>query len=745
MDETSAGGLSERSGASGRGIVSRIAAWSVAHRRLVMLLWLALLVIGVTASKAVGNRFDNALSLPNTDSHRAQQLLTSGLPAQAGDSDQIVFAATGKLADPAVRAAVLPMLRRVARLPHVVGVSSPYGGKGQAAAISRDGRIGFATVRFDREGAAVPASAIERVVHTAQTIRSSQLQVELHGNAIEQLNRPSLGAATAIGIAAAVVILLLSFGSFAAMGLPIATALAGIGAGSGLIAIGSHLLTIPDFAQQIAMMIGLGVGVDYALLVVNRYRDAYRQNGGDIQAGIETAMDTAGRSTVFAGLTVVIALAGLSAVGVNLLNGVALAASASVLLVLAGSLTLLPALLSLAGRRVGEGRRRNERARGRGATLSSSARWVTWIQRRPGLAALAATALLLLLAAPALNLRLAFTGASTDEASTTTRKAYDLLSRGFGPGFNGPLLLAVRVPRAAGAPILNRITTAVRQTPGVASVAAPQLNAAGDTAAITVVPAFAPQSQETANLVSHLRASVLPRALAGTGAEAHVGGFTATQVDFTKRLSSKLPLFMAIVIALSAALLLIVFRSLLIPLQAAVMNLLSVGAALGVVQALFERGWLAGMVGIDKAPIEPFIPVILFAIVFGLSMDYEVFLVSRIHEEWKEHGNAKAAIRNGLASTSRVVTAAAAVMVVVFASFAISGGHILQLFGIGLATAILLDAVVIRMLLLPAVLTLLSGATWKLPPWLDKRLPHLTIEPTQPSQNIEAEPVPEAA
>jgi RND superfamily putative drug exporter len=424
---------------------------------------------------------------------------------------------------------------------------------------------------------------------------------------------------------------------------------------------------------------------------------------------------------------VIIALSGLYLLGVNLLYGVALAASASVHFVLAGSLTLLPAVLSAHGRRVGEGRHFLQRRTNAGKP-SRSERWVRAIQRRPLLAAVGATALLLALAAPALGLRLGLADAGTDPKSQTTRKAYDLVSRGFGPGFNGPLFVAVKLPPTS-QDALRRVVAALRGADGVAAVTPPQLNAARDTASIAVVPATAPQSEQTYDLVKRLRRSVLPEATSGTAATAYIGGFTATQVDFTQQLASKLPLFIAIVIALSALLLLIVFRSLLIPLQAALMNLLSVAAALGIVQAVFERGWLAGVFGLDKAPVEPFLPVLLFAIVFGLSMDYEVFLVSRIREEWQASGDASVAIRQGIARTSRVITAAAAVMIVVFASFAANGNHILKLFGIGLASAIFLDALVIRMILLPAVLQLLGDKTWYFPRWLDRHLPRVAIEP----------------
>jgi len=712
--------------------IGRLASWSMRHRRLVIVVWLLLLVGGVALAKSVGNSFDNGLALPSTDSQRATDLLQARFPRAAGEIDQIVFAArSGKVTDPAVQATIVSTLDRVARLPRVTDVSSPFGGAGRAQMVSRDGSIAVATVTFDDQGDALPSDAIRRVVDAAQAAESPQLQVELNGNATGQLYRPAPGPATGIGILAAALILLLSFGSFTAMGLPIATALFGLGLGSGLIAIGTQVLTIPDFAQQLALMIGLGVGVDYALLVVTRYREAYRRNGGDVAAAVAEAMDTAGRSITFAGLTVIIALAGLYAVGVNLLYGVALAASASVLFVLTGSLTLLPAMLSLHGRRVGEGRHFLSR-RADAIKPSRSERWVAAIQRRPLVAALGATAVLLALASPALGLRLGLADAGTDQSEQTTRKAYDLVSRGFGPGYNGPLLVAVKLPPTDGQDALQRITSALRGADGIAALSPPRLNAAGDTALVTAVPTTAPQSDATYDLVKRLRSTVLPQATAGSETTVYVGGFTATQVDFTQQLSDKLPLFIAIVIALSALLLLIVFRSLLIPLQAAVMNLLSVGAALGIVQAIFERGWMAGVLGVDKAPVEPFIPVLLFAIVFGLSMDYEVFLVSRIREAWQASGDASAAIREGLTRTSRVITAAAAVMIVVFASFAGSGNHILQLFGLGLASAIFLDAVVIRMILLPAVLELFGARTWYFPRWLDRRVPRVAIEPPEP-------------
>ena len=698
----------------------------ISHRRIVVVSWIALALGVLAVSQAVGKRTSNNFSLPNTDSQRAFDLLQSRFPAQAGDVDQIVFRSrTGRLGDEAARAVIVPLLDRIARLPHVAGVVSPYAPGAHAA--SKDGTIGFASVEFDERANQLPTSLIDRVIDSAGAARSPALQVELGGPAVRKAEQPSLGFATIVGIGAAVVVLLLSFGSVLAMGLPIMTALFGLGAGLGLIALGSRLVDMVDFSSDLALMIGLGVGIDYALFVLTRYRDAYRENGGDVPAAVELAMTTAGRAILFAGATVVIALLGMFALGISFLYGVAIAASLGVLLVLAASLTLLPALLSFTGHRVGRSRRR--RSLLRADAIGFWSRWVGLIQRRPVWAALASTVLLLVLAAPALGLRLGADDSGNDPAKQTTRKAYDLLAAGFGSGFDGPLQLAVRLPGAGGEAALARLTSALRRTPGVASVAAPRLNSARDTAAITVYPASSPQSAQTSSLVNRLRDTVLPPLAKTTRTQVYVGGQTAVEVDFARVLSHKLPLFLGIVIVLSALLLLVVFRSLLIPLQAALMNLLSIAAALGVVQAIFERGWLGGLLGIQPGPIDAFIPVLVFAIVFGLSMDYEVFLVSRIREEWQRHGDASAAVREGLARTGRVITAAAAVMVTVFASFAAGDDRVLKLFGIALATAVFLDAIVIRTVLLPAVLELLGRRTWALPRWFDRRLPQLAIEP----------------
>ena len=702
-----------------------LAQFSISHRRTVIGAWIVLLVVSIGTAGAVKNHFNNNLTLPNTGTQKATDLLRSHFPALAGDSDQIVFHANdGPLTSPANRARVAASLRAVARLPHVVEVIGPYA---NPQAIARDRRTGFASVVFDQRGDALPQNAVKNVIDAAESVRGGGLDIALGGYAIEESQRPTIGAATLVGIVAAMVVLFLSFGSLLAMALPIVTALFGIGTSMGVIAALTHALPTPDFASELALLIGLGVGVDYALFVVNRYRDRYRSNGGDVDEAVVLAMNTAGRSIAFAGATVVIAVLGLFVVGVHLLYGVALATSLTVLLMLAASLTLLPALLSLAGRKIG-GKATKKRSRREGAVWE---RWISLVQRAPLLAAAAASILLLVLAAPVVSLRLAASDASNDRASTTTHRAYEFLKSGFGAGFNGPLQLAVQLPKVGDKQALAKLRTAIAKTDGVAAVARPNLNKSGDTAAITVFPSTPPQSKQTYELVKHLRDAVIPPVAKSTGLAVFVGGATASQVDFAHVLSSKFPLFVAVVILLSALLLLAVFRSLVIPIQAAIMNLLSIAAALGVVQAVFERGWAAGLLGVTRSPVEAFIPVIVFAIVFGLSMDYEVFLVSRIHEEWTHGAEHSAAIRDGLIRSGRVVTAAAAVMVVVFSSFAASDNHILKLFGLALATAVFLDAVVIRTILLPAVLELVGKRTWALPAWADRLLPRLAIEPPE--------------
>jgi RND superfamily putative drug exporter len=708
-----------------------LARWSSDHRRAVVALWLVVLTAAMGISHAVGSHYSNDFSLPGTDAHRAAVLLSTRFRAESGDSGQIVLhTPRGTLATPAVRARVERMLSRVARLPRVTSVTSPYAAGSRA--ISKDGTIGFATVAFGRRAKLLPAGATKKVITEATAPRSASLQVELSGQAFGQAQRGSIGLTAVVGIGAAIVVLVISFGSMLAMGLPIVTALLGLGTGFGLVELMSWVLTMPDFSTQLALMIGLGVGVDYALFIVTRYREAYHRNGGDVRAAVAEAMDTAGRAVIFAGATVVIALMGMFALGVGFLYGLAISSSVAVLLVLAASLTLLPALLTFFGRRIGRPSLRARRRKTPQQDRSSFwPRWIATIQHRPWLAVIASATIMLVLAAPALSLRLGNTDAGNDPKGQTTRKAYDLLAQGFGKGFNGPLLVAVRLPRPGDTAALAQLTSALRRTPGVAAVAQPQLSPKRDAATIAAFPVTSPQSTQTESLVRRLRRDVIPPIEQATGAAAYIGGATAAQIDFASVLAGKLWLFVGVVVLVSALLLMVVFRSLLIPLQAAAMNLLSIGASMGIVVAVFQWGWLESLFGIAGGPIAAFLPVMVFAIVFGLSMDYEVFLVSRIHEEWTHGADNSTAVREGLIRTGRVITAAAAVMVAVFASFILGGERVIELFGLALASAVFLDALVIRCILLPAVLQLLGDRTWWFPAWFDRRLPRFAIEPDQ--------------
>jgi RND superfamily putative drug exporter len=701
-----------------------------AHRKLVLIGWVAVLIASMGAAHAAKNHFVNNVSLSGTDSQRATDLLRRQFPAQAGDIDQIVLhARRGVIADPAVRTEIGSVLASVAHLPHVTGVVSPFGAAG-ARAISADGRTAFATVAFDERADLVPKDAVKKVISVAQAGQTQALQVELDGRAIEQATPPSLGAATAIGLVAAIVVLLLTFGSAIAAGLPVITALLGLGTGLGLIGLGSHLLDTPDFSTQLAALLGLGVGIDYALFVVTRFRESYAQTH-DVERSITVAMDTAGRAVLFAGITVIIALLGLLTIGITLLDAAALAVAATVALVLTAALTVMPALLSRFGERIGQQALRRQSARQRAPFWP---RWAVLVARHPWQALTASLAIMLVLCVPATTLRLGQSDAGNDPTTHTSRRAYDLLAQGFGKGFNGPLQIVAQLPRAGDPGAIVAISSSLRSTSGLAAVSGPALSPSRTTAVYQAFPTSSPESQTTTDLVNRLRDRRLPAVAHSTGARIFVGGSTAVGIDFAHVLAGKLALFIAAVIVLAALLLVVVFRSLVIPVQTAVMNLLSVGASLGVTVAVFQKGWLGGVFNVTPGPIESFIPVILFAIVFGLSMDYEVFLVSRIHEAWTRRRDPTAALIDGVGSTGRVVTAAATIMVCVFISFVLGDDRIVKMFGLGLASAVFLDAFVVRSLLLPAVLTLMGERTWKLPGALERRLPRVAIEAPSPER-----------
>jgi RND superfamily putative drug exporter len=727
----------------------KLARWSTTHRLYVVIGWIALLVVVNGFAQSAGTSYSNNFTLPNSDAQRAADTLQKSFPAQAGDRDTIAFkVASGSVNDPSVRTHMSAMFAEVAKLPHVSAVISPYATTSAGKSISANGKIAFATVVFDEKANLLPKTAPERVVKVARAAQRSGLEVELGGQAIETTEQAGFGVSTAVGLLAAIVVLLLTFGSVIAMGLPILTALFGLGTGLGAIALFTHVVDTPNFSSELAAMIGLGVGIDYALFILTRFREAYATPGPTFQNARESvvqSIDTAGRAVLFAGSTVVIALLGMMLLGVDFLYGVAISASIGVLLVMLASLTLLPALLTFAGPRVAAGGRR---ARARAAqratsaqavgatssTASAGAAWLRWsafIQRRPALIAAVSAVLMLAIAVPATALRLGSSDASNDPAGQTTHRAYELLAEGFGQGFNGPLLVVAKVPSSPNGS-LERLRAAISSTPGVAAVTPAKLNPTGEVATITVYPVSSPQALATTQLVERLRDKVIPPLAKQTGTTVYVGGVTAGAVDFATTLGKKLPLFIGVVVLLSALLLMVVFRSLIIPLQAAVMNLLSIGASLGVFVAIFQWGWLKSLMGVQEGPIESFIPVMLFAIVFGLSMDYEVFLVSRIHERWTQTRDNSRAVAEGLALTGRVVTAAAAIMVCVFLSFMLGEDRVIKEFGLSLASAVFLDALVVRCLLLPATLHLLGPVTWRIPEWLSRALPKLNVEGALP-------------
>ncbi len=714
----------------------------MAHRRRVVVAWVALAIVTTLVAHSVGPNYVTVFSLPGTESQKASDLLKREFKAQSGDVDTIVFhVSRGTIDSPAVRAAIVPLLAHASTFEHVAAVVSPYT-PGGALQVSANHMTAFATVNYDKTANLLPTDAGKQLLAAVNAVHATGLEVAAGGQVIEQAEGFSVGSATAVGVIAALFILLITFGSLAAAGMPLVTAGLGLITGVALIGLATHVTNMSRISPDLALMIGLGVGIDYSLFIVTRFRESYLACG-DVEDAVLEAMDTSGRAILLAGATVVIALLGMFATGVAFMYGLAIAAVIAVLLTLAASLTLLPAILARFGVRLsrvrGDGRgptgRRKPAAPDNGASPaipeashSSWRRWSETVKARPWPLAIVSLALMLALLAPVVALRLDESDAGNDPANVSSRHAYDLLAQGFGQGFSGPLLLVAQLHGGNPTAALSAVRAAVGETPGVVAVTQPQIAPSGNVAVMKAYPDSAPQALATTNLVNNLRGKVLPPLERQSGVPVLVGGFTAGAIDFSHVLSTKLPLFFAIVILLSAALLLLVFRSLVIPVQAAILNLLTVGAALGVTVAVFQWGWLGGPLGVQKGPIEAWVPVIMFAVVFGLSMDYEVFLVSRIREQWLRGGDASTAVAEGVTLTGRVITAAAAIMVCVFLSFVLGDQRTLKEFGFVLAVAVFLDAVVVRCMLLPATLELIGPITWSLPRWLEHRLPHIRIE-----------------
>ncbi|WEV25168.1 MMPL family transporter [Streptomyces sp. 71268] len=756
--------------------MAALARWCLRRRLVVIVLWLAVLAGAASAAAVAGSAYSNDYDVPGTESAKAASLAAKAFPDQAGDGDRVVWhtdAGREPVRSATVEARMTGVLDRIADLPGVAAVGSPYAGPDGARQISPDGHTAYATVTFERPADDLPASQPRAVVDAAKAAAGDGLQVEAGGSAIALTEKPDTHLSELIGIAVAAVVLFVAFGSLAASLLPIITAVVAVGTATLGITLLGHVMTVADFAPMLGMLIGLGVGIDYALFIVTRHRQGLRA-GLPVPEAAERAVATTGRAVVFAGGTVCVALLGMLILRLSFLNGVAIAASLTVVLTVAASVTLLPALLGTIGPRALSRRERRRLAAGARpseAPTGLAARWSAFVERHPRLLGGLAAAVMLVLALPTLSLHLGTSDQGNNPVGSTTRQAYDLLAgdgangtgangdgangagttdggpdgaaggaavpSGFGPGVNGPLTLVAHLDGAADRVALSRLEDALRDTEGVASVQGPAATDAsapssGDTSVITVIPETAPQSERTSELVDRLRTEVIPAAERGTSLEVYVGGLTASYDDFAEVIVGKLPLFVGVVVGLGCLLLLLAFRSVGIPVKAAIMNIAAVASSFGVIVAVFQWGWGSEFLGLGRAgPIEPFLPVIMISVLFGLSMDYQVFLVSRMYEEWRVTGDNCRAVRVGLAETSRVINSAAVIMIAVFAAFVLSGDRIIAMFGIGLAVAVALDAFVLRTLLVPALMHLLGGANWWLPGWLDRWLPRFSIEPPE--------------
>jgi RND superfamily putative drug exporter len=716
--------------------MSALARWCYQHRFVVITAWVGLLIGLTVMSQAVKTAYDNSLTLSGTGSGSAQELLQRFAPASAGDSDQIVWQAShGSVTSPAVGQRMAAMLARVSHLPQVASVASPYlpGGKVQ---ISPDGRTAYATVNFTKQADSLDPASISRVIAVATSAREPGLDVELGGEAISHSEQASLSAISAVGIGAAALILLAAFGSLLAAALPVATAVAGVGSGLMLMAPLSHLTSVTGIAPILGALVGLGVGIDYALFIVTRHRRGL-QSGLDPQQSAVTALRTSGRAVLFAGGTVCIALLGLLTLGQGFLDGLAFAAVITVACAVLAAVTLLPALFGVLGPRVlSRGQRRRLSSAGPDLNASASGMWARWsraVPRFPAVLATAAVAVMVVVSLPVLHLRLGFADASNDPTTATSYQAYEMLADGFGPGFNGPLLLVAQTQSATDRAALGRLDRALAGVPGVAAVQAGPVPAGTAVEVTTVLPSTAPEAQATSALITRLRNTVIPGYTHGTTLHVYVGGLTATFDDFAAVTNAKLPWLLAVIAGVSFLLLVLAFRSLLIPAVTAVLNLLSAAASFGVITAFFQWGWGTRALGLGgPVPVEGYLPGLVLAVLFGLSMDYQVFLVSRMAEEWSRTGDNARSVLAGQTQTARVITAAAAIMIAVFITFVFIGGQVdVAEFGIGLAAAVALDAFVLRTVLVPAVMHWFGPANWWLPRWLDRRLPHLasTVAP----------------
>jgi putative drug exporter of the RND superfamily len=713
------------------GPLGRLAGVAYRRRGHVVLGWVAALAVAIGLSAAFAGEFTADYSTPGSDSKQAQDQLEQRFPEQSGDTVHVVVRADQPVTSAAVRSDVTGLLDELRGLPHVAAVDDPYPTPG---GIAEDGQTLIARLNLDVINPVdMPVEDTEELLAAADAAERPGLEVALGGQTIQQAEQSEIGS-EGIAFAVAALILLVTFGSVVAAGLPLGVALAGLAVSGTLTGVIAALTDVPDWSTALATMMGIALGIDYTLLMVTRFRE-WRAVGLEPEAATVATLDTAGRAVLVAGGTVLVSMLGLFAMGLSFMRGAALVTIVAVFTVMAAAMTLFPALLGYLGRWVDRLRlpmgHRGIPQVAAGGHLVPARGWSTWtrlIDRHSIVATVVGAAVLLVLAAPFLGVRYGFPDAGNDPPDKSSRQAYDMVAEAFGVGANGPLLVAAEASSANDTTAVQNLATAIDNTAGVAA-AARTVSANRDATLITVIPETGPQDEATEDLVRTLRDDVIPDATDGTGVQAHVGGVTATNIDANENFASRLPYLIGGVIMLSMLLLLAAFRSIAIPLTAAVMNLLSVAAAYGVMAYVLEGGWAGQLLGIDtETPMPGFIPVIVFAVLFGLSMDYEVFLISRMREAWTRTGDNTRAVQEGLAGTGRVITAAAAIMIAVFAAFVPSPDIILKVIGLGMATAVLVDATVVRMLLVPALMHLLGPANWWLPRSLQRRLPQLYVE-----------------
>jgi len=708
-------------------MLERLGRWVAVHHRLVLVIWVVGLVTLIGSNRISGGDAIDDFQVPGVESQAAVDLLEERFPQRAGATAMVVIhVGDGAVTDPAAASAIAMTIADVRALEHVLVVTEPLAGP---RSISPDASTAFAAVQFDASTADLGRDALDALTATAGPAESAGVQVEFGGELPTVLKERSEGPAEMIGIIAALVVLFFMFRSLVATVMPLGVAVVGLAAGLSIVGLLSGVIDIPSIAPRLGTMIGLGVGIDYALFVLSRHRDQLAE-GMDVIESIAKTNATAGQAVVVAGGTVMVAILGLQMAGIPFVAALGYSASIVVAVAVLIAITLLPALLGFAGRRVLGRSDRDGTVEDREKVEHSGwVRWARWVAHHPWRSAIAATAALLTLSIPVLDMRLGQADAGTDPITTTHRRAYDLLAAGFGDGFNGPLLIVIDLGTNADPGVIEQIASAIAADPGVRAVSPPELNAAGDTGLLTAIPTTKPQDQDTSDLVHRLRVDLLPAATDGTGTDALVGGPTARFIDQSDKIADRLPWFIATVVSLSFLLLMIVFRSILVPLKAAILNLLSIGAAYGVVVAVFQWGWGRSLIGLDEAvPIASFVPMMMFAILFGLSMDYEVFILSRIREEYhRGHSNIDSVVE-GLGATAKVITAAALIMISVFLGFVASDDPVVKMMGVGLATAVAVDATIVRMILVPATMALVGDPNWWLPRWLDRILPHIDIE-----------------